>query len=72
MASNGPHHAQTAHDCWRIAREHTEHFQKELNKALIEKDFSRAATCKAARDAADSIALEIRYGKGRASNGRKA
>lgn len=60
------HHARSVHDCWLIARRHAEHYQHELNKALHERghiNYSRAATCRAARDAADKIALEIRFGK---------
>lgn len=55
-------HARSVWGCWRIARRHTEIYQRMLSRA---KRPEEKELCKAARDASDRIAKEIRYGKDR-------
>lgn len=59
-------HARDVEMCWRIARAAAEGAQKRLNTLhAAEGDTIRARECKAARDTADRIALEIRFGRRR-------
>ena len=63
MAKATMHHAQSVHQCWLIARNDTERYQNHVNRNVDRGNFIQAAICKAARDAADKIALTIRYGR---------
>lgn len=73
MAKATMHYAQSVHQCWLIARNDTERYQNHVNRNVARGKFVDAALCKAARDAADRIALTIRYGRkqGRRSRRRK-
>lgn len=55
-------HAQTVAQCWRIARRLTIAYQREFNRAKMS---GHKIQCLAARDAADRVAMTIRYGPGR-------
>lgn len=55
--------ARTVAECWQIARNHAEAYQRAANRARRGGPFH--ALCLAKRDAADRIALTIRYGRRR-------
>jgi len=53
-------HAKTVEDCWRIARQDAEMYQRRINRS---NSYHTRALCLISRAAADRIALRIRYGK---------
>lgn len=55
--------AATVLHCWRIARHQAEVYQRAAHRAR--RDGKHQMICLAKRDAADRIALTIRYGKRR-------
>lgn len=56
-------HAKTVEQCWRLARRHAQLYQRKINALEDQqRDMNQAVRCRAARDAADRIALAIRYG----------
>lgn len=55
-------HAKTVNACWRIARRDAEAYQRRMNVARHSGQWGTFALCKAARDAADRIALRIQHG----------
>lgn len=62
-------YARTVLDCWLIAREHARAYQRSANNAK-HNPLQRAA-CILKRDAADRIALTIRYGSSRKPHRRR-
>lgn len=54
-------HAKNAKDCWDIARQDAEAYQRRMHNPKA--TAGQVALCRAARDAADRIALRIRYGR---------
>lgn len=57
-------YAKTIEECWRIAREEAEAYQRRMARARTVQELT---LCRTARDAADRIALRIRFGRRRAS-----
>jgi hypothetical protein len=53
-------HAQTVEECWQIARRAAKAYQREANRH--NRRPGKRVLCLAARNTADRIALEIRYG----------
>lgn len=59
-------YAKTIEQCWNIARRDARRYQALMARALEERGQRHSidyAACRAARNAADRIALEIRYGR---------
>lgn len=54
-------HAKTVLQCWQIARREARAFQRLLS-VTPRRNTVRTAICMAARDAADRVALKIRFG----------
>lgn len=55
-------HARSVAQCWAIARRTARAYQREMARC---KTAGRRTLCQAGRDAADRVALEIRYGRKR-------
>lgn len=56
-------HAKTVQECWAIARAEAERYQRAMGRARDAGEVLTYEVCKVARNAADRIALEIRYGR---------
>lgn len=70
MATLGPFHALSVAACWKLARQEAQAYQRRANRVLAfppeeRRIVTHRALCLAARDAADRIALMIRYGRRR-------
>lgn len=63
MAIDRLFHAKTIHQCWSIARRDAEMYQRQMKKAADKGNTRQFVICRAARDAADRIALKIRFGR---------
>lgn len=59
---HGRFKAKTVAECWLIARRVAQAYQRKMNQVAKKHNAPRWLVCKAARDAADRVALKIKYG----------